>query len=91
MGIFSRIAVDTRALRESRDFRLLTAGTIITGIGAQTALLTGMPGLAELIPRATETKPLRCPTKNQSQPSLNSRTFVPFRCFCIGCTWRGQT
>jgi MFS family permease len=65
MGIFSRIAVDTSALRESRDFRLLTAGTIITGIGAQTALvalpyqtyvetrsalLTGMLGLAELIP-----------------------------------------
>jgi MFS family permease len=65
MGIFSRIAVDTSALRESRDFRLLTAGTIVTGIGAQTALvalpyqtyvetksalLTGMLGLAELIP-----------------------------------------
>jgi MFS family permease len=65
MGIFSRIAVDTSALRESRDFRLLTAGTIITGIGAQTALvalpyqtyvetksalLTGMLGLAELLP-----------------------------------------
>jgi MFS family permease len=65
MGIFSRIAVDTSALRESRDFRLLTAGTIITGIGAQaalvalpyqtyvetkSALLTGMLGLAELIP-----------------------------------------
>jgi MFS family permease len=65
MGIFSRIAVDTSALRESRDFRLLTAGTIFTGIGAQAALvalpyqtyvetqsafLTGMLGIAELLP-----------------------------------------
>jgi MFS family permease len=65
MGIFSRIAVDTSALRESRDFRLLTMGTIVTGIGAQaalvalpyqtyvetgSALLTGLLGLAELIP-----------------------------------------
>jgi MFS family permease len=65
VGIFSRIAVDTSALRESRDFRLLTLGTIFTGIGAQaalvalpyqtyvetrSALLTGMLGLAELIP-----------------------------------------
>lgn len=60
-----RIAVDTSALKESRDFRLLTAGNVFTGIGAQAALValpyqtyvetrsaltTGMLGLAELIP-----------------------------------------
>lgn len=65
MALFSRIAVDTSALKESRDFRLLTAGSIVTGIGSQaalvalpyqtyvetkSALLTGMLGLAELIP-----------------------------------------
>jgi MFS family permease len=61
----SRIAVDVRPLRESRDFALLTAGTIVTGIGNQAALialpyqvfvltgsafLTGLLGLAELGP-----------------------------------------
>src|SRR4051794_23852702 len=65
MSKLSRVAVDTTALRESRDFRLLTAGTVFTGLGAQaalvalpyqtyvitnSALLTGMLGLAELIP-----------------------------------------
>ncbi len=65
MSFLSRVAVDTSALRESRDFRLLTAGSLITGLGAQaalvalpyqtylltgSALLTGMLGLAELIP-----------------------------------------
>jgi MFS family permease len=65
MSKLSRVAVDTTALRESRDFRLLTAGTIFTGLGAQaalvalpyqtyiitnSALLTGLLGLAELIP-----------------------------------------
>jgi MFS family permease len=65
MSRLSRVAVDTTALRESRDFRLLTAGTIFTGLGAQaalvalpyqtyvithSALLTGMLGLAELLP-----------------------------------------
>lgn len=65
MGLFSRIAVDTTALRSSRDFRLLTAGTLTTGLGAQaalvalpyqtyveskSALLTGLLGAAELGP-----------------------------------------
>jgi MFS family permease len=61
----SRIAVDTSALRDSRDFRLLTAGALITGLGTQatlvalpyqvfvltnSAFLTGLLGAAELIP-----------------------------------------
>ncbi|MEA2480401.1 MAG: hypothetical protein QOJ07_2323 [Thermoleophilaceae bacterium] len=64
----SGIAVDTRALRESRDFRLLTAGSIVTGFGTQAALvalpyqvyvitkspfLTGLLGLVELFPLMT--------------------------------------
>jgi MFS family permease len=61
----SRIAVDVSALRESRDFRLLTAGSLITGLGTQatlvalpyqvfvitgSAFLTGLIGAAELGP-----------------------------------------
>jgi MFS family permease len=61
----SRIAVDVQPLRESRDFRLLTAGTLITGIGTQatlvalpyqvfvitgSAFLVGLIGAAELVP-----------------------------------------
>ncbi|MFN8163174.1 MAG: MFS transporter [Solirubrobacterales bacterium] len=63
----SRIAVDLRPLRESRDFRLLTAGSLITGLGTQATLvalpyqvfvttdsvfLTGLLGAAELVPLA---------------------------------------
>src|SRR3954464_12644783 len=63
--LISRIAVDTRGLRESRDFRLLTIGSVITGLGTQAALvalpyqvyvisrsafLTGLLGLVELGP-----------------------------------------
>jgi MFS family permease len=63
--LISRIAVDVSALRESRDFRLLTAGSLITGLGTQatlvalpyqvfvltnSAFLTGLLGAAELIP-----------------------------------------
>jgi MFS family permease len=61
----SRIAVDTSALRESRDLRLLEAGSLITGLGTQatlvalpyqvfvitgSAFLTGLIGAAELVP-----------------------------------------
>jgi MFS family permease len=63
--LISRIAVDTRALRESRDFRLLTIGATVTGLGTQAALvalpyqvyvisrsafLTGLLGAVELAP-----------------------------------------
>jgi ENTS family enterobactin (siderophore) exporter len=63
--LISKIAVDTRALRESRDFRLLTVGALVTGLGTQAALvalpyqvyvisrsafLTGLLGLVELGP-----------------------------------------
>jgi MFS family permease len=63
--LLSSIAVDTRALRESRDFRLLTLGSVVTGFGTQAALvalpyqvyvttrsafLTGLLGLVELVP-----------------------------------------
>jgi MFS family permease len=63
--LISRIAVDTSALKESRDFRLLTIGSTITGLGTQAALvalpyqvyvisrsafLTGLLGLVELGP-----------------------------------------
>jgi len=57
--------VDGRPLRESRDFRLVTIGAVVTGLGSQAALvalpfqvfvitgsafLTGLIGLAELGP-----------------------------------------
>ena len=63
--LIRKIAVDTTALRESRDFRLLTIGSTITGLGTQAALvalpyqvyvisrsafLTGLLGLVELGP-----------------------------------------
>jgi MFS family permease len=63
----SRIAVDIRPLRESRDFRLLTTGSLITGLGTQatlvalpyqvfvltgSAFLTGLLGAAEIVPLA---------------------------------------
>jgi MFS family permease len=63
----SRIAVDVRPLRESRDFRLLTAGSLITGLGTQATLValpyqvfvvtgsafqTGLIGAAEIVPLA---------------------------------------
>ncbi|MBS1679997.1 MAG: MFS transporter [Actinobacteria bacterium] len=65
MRWLSRIAVDVQPLRESRDFRLVTLGSVITGLGSQAALvalpyqvfvitgsafLTGLLGLAELGP-----------------------------------------
>jgi MFS family permease len=64
----ARIAVDVRPLRDSRDFRLLTIGGIVTGLGTQAALvalpyqlyvitgspfLTGLLGLIELGPLVT--------------------------------------
>ncbi|MBS1878532.1 MAG: MFS transporter [Actinobacteria bacterium] len=67
MSWIRRIAVDVRPLRESRDFRLLTAGSLITGLGTQATLValpyqvfvitgsafqTGLIGAAELIPLA---------------------------------------
>src|SRR4051795_7350311 len=63
--MISKVAVDTSSLRESRDFRLLTIGAVITGLGTQAALvalpyqvyvisrsafLTGLLGLVELVP-----------------------------------------
>ena len=63
--LISKIAVDTRALGESRDFRLLTVGSVVTGLGTQAALvalpyqvyvttrpafLTGLLGAVELGP-----------------------------------------
>jgi MFS family permease len=68
VGVLRRIAVDVSALRESRDFRLLTIGEIVTGLGTQAALvalpyqvyvltrspfLTGLLGLVELGPLVT--------------------------------------
>src|SRR3954452_22188247 len=64
--LIGRIAVDTRGLKESRDFRLLTIGSIVTGLGTQaglvalpyqvyvisrSAVLTRGRGAAELGPR----------------------------------------
>jgi MFS family permease len=63
--LIGKIAVDTSAFRESRDFRLLTIGATVTGLGTQAALvalpyqvyvisrsafLTGLLGLVELGP-----------------------------------------
>ncbi|HEX4307367.1 MAG TPA: MFS transporter [Solirubrobacterales bacterium] len=65
MRWFSKIAVDVQPLRGSRDFRLITAGSLITGLGTQatlvalpfqvfvitgSAFLTGLIGAAELGP-----------------------------------------
>ncbi|HYC82673.1 MAG TPA: MFS transporter, partial [Solirubrobacterales bacterium] len=67
MSWISRIAVDVRPLRESRDFRRLTAGELITGLGTQATLValpyqvfvvtgsafqTGLVGAAEIVPLA---------------------------------------
>ena len=64
-GLFARIAVDIRPLRESRDFRRLWFGTGISAIGSQittvaipfqlydqtrSTLLVGMLGIAALVP-----------------------------------------
>jgi len=66
--LLSRLTVDTTPLRESRDFRLLVAGNLATGLGTQAALvalpyqlyvethsafLTGLLGAVELIPLIT--------------------------------------
>ncbi|HEY2636589.1 MAG TPA: MFS transporter [Solirubrobacteraceae bacterium] len=63
--LLGSIAVDTTALRESRDFRLLTLGEVVTGLGTQASIvalpyqvyiltrspfLVGLIGLVELIP-----------------------------------------
>jgi MFS family permease len=64
-GLFARIAVDIRPLRESRDFRRLWFGTGISAIGSQittvaipfqlyeetgSTLLVGLLGIAALVP-----------------------------------------
>ena len=66
--LLARIAVDVSALRASRDFRLLTAGNLITNLGTQATLvalpyqvfvqtrsplLTGLLGAVELVPIVT--------------------------------------
>lgn len=63
--LLRNLAMDTGPLRESRDFRLLMVGGVVTGLGAQAALVallyqvyvisrsafvTGLIGLVELIP-----------------------------------------
>lgn len=64
--LLSRIAVDLSALRESRDFRLLTGGQLISSIGSEAAMvalpfqvfvLTRSPALVGLI-GAVELGPL---------------------------------
>ena len=65
MGFLSRIVVDTSALTDSRDFRLLTLGTFVSSLGSQIALVAlpyqvyiitgssfqvGLIGLVELFP-----------------------------------------
>ncbi len=64
-ALLGSIAVDTSALRSSRDFRLLVLGNLVTGLGTQATLvalpyqlfvetrsplLTGLLGAVELIP-----------------------------------------
>ena len=63
--LLSSLTPDLRPLRESRDFRLLMLGQLVTGMGSQAALvalpfqvyeltgsafLTGLVGLVELVP-----------------------------------------
>ena len=65
MRLLSSITPDGRPLRESRDFRLLMLGQLVTGLGSQAALValpfqvyaltgsafqTGLVGLVELVP-----------------------------------------
>ena len=65
MRLLSSITPDVRPLRESRDFRLLMLGQLVTGLGSQAALValpfqvyeltgsafqTGLVGLVELVP-----------------------------------------
>lgn len=65
MRLRDSLAPDVRPLRESRDFRLLMIGQLVTGLGSQAALvalpfqvyaltrsafMTGLVGLAELAP-----------------------------------------
>ncbi len=65
MGLLSRVVVDTSALRDSRDFRLLTLGTFLSSVGSQLTLVAlpyqvytltgssldvGIIGLVELLP-----------------------------------------
>ena len=65
MRLLSKLAPDVRPLPESRDFRLLMLGSLVTGMGSQAALvalpfqvysltgsafLTGLLGLVELVP-----------------------------------------
>ncbi|HTI32105.1 MAG TPA: MFS transporter, partial [Miltoncostaea sp.] len=65
MKLLSSLTPDLRPLRESRDFRLLMLGQLVTGMGSQAALvalpfqvyeltgsafLTGLVGLVELVP-----------------------------------------
>jgi MFS family permease len=64
-ALLGSIAVDTSALRSSRDFRLLVLGNLVTGLGTQATLvalpyqlfvqtrsplLTGLLGAVELVP-----------------------------------------
>jgi MFS family permease len=68
LALLSRIAVDVTPVRESRDLRLLLVGELVTGLGAQAALvalpyqlyvetrsafLTGLLGAFELLPLMT--------------------------------------
>src|ERR1700741_1998271 len=65
LALLAFLTPDLRPLRESRDFRLLELGQLVTGLGSQAALvalpfqvyqltgaafLTGALGLAELLP-----------------------------------------
>jgi MFS family permease len=66
--LLGRIAVDVSSLRDSRDFRLLTLGSLVTNLGTQATLvalpyqvyvqtrsplLTGLLGAVELVPIVT--------------------------------------
>jgi MFS family permease len=67
-ALLARVAVDVSPLRASRDFRLLTLGSLVTNVGTQAALvalpyqvyvqtrsplLTGLLGAVEMVPIAT--------------------------------------
>jgi MFS family permease len=39
LGLLKRIAIDVSSIRDSRDFRLLTLGQIVSGLGTQAALI----------------------------------------------------
>ena len=66
-----RIAVDTSPLRESRDYRLLTAGGLVTGLGTQPGLVA-LPYQVYVITRSPALTPWRSSASRRATASERS-------------------